>query len=181
MIYRFIIISDEVDNFMREIQIDADATFLDFHKAIQSSCDYKDGEMTSFTSCENGWEKCQEITLEEMDTDSDQDSYVMAETHLENFLEDEKQHLIYTFDPLADRCFFIELAEIITGKSLKAPKVTRKMGEAPQQTLDFDELMARNPIDTSSDFDDDDMFGDGIDDEEIGLEGLEISDGNPYD
>jgi hypothetical protein len=25
------------------------------------------------------------------------------------------------------------------------------------------------------------MFGDGIDDEEIGIEGLEISDGNPYE
>ena len=56
------------------------------------------------------------------------------------------------------------------------------MGKAPQQTLDFDELFARNPIDSSSDIDDeDDMYGDGIDDEEIGLEGLEISDGNPYD
>ena len=90
--------------------------------------------------------------------------------------------MIYTFDPLADRCFFIELAEIITGKSLKAPKVSRQVGDAPKQTLDFDELFARNPInDGSSDFDDDDMFGDGIDDEEIGLEGLEISDGNPYE
>ena len=75
-----------------------------------------------------------------------------------------------------------ELAEIITGKSLKEPKLTRQMGKAPQQTLDFDELFARNPIDSSSDIDDeDDMYGDGIDDEEIGLEGLEISDGNPYD
>ena len=182
MIYRFIIISDEVDDFMREIQIDADASFLDFHKAIQTTCGYKDGEMTSFTICENGWEKCQEITLEEMDTESDQDSYVMADTLIGDMVEEERQHLLYTFDPLADRCFFIELAEIITGKSLKAPKVTRKMGEAPQQTLDFDELFARNPIESSSDLDDDaDMFGDGIDDEEIGLEGLEISDGNPYD
>ena len=42
MIYRFILISDEVDDFMREIQIDADATFLDFHKAIQETCGYKD-------------------------------------------------------------------------------------------------------------------------------------------
>jgi hypothetical protein len=115
MIYRFIIISDEVDNFMREIQIDADATFFDFHKAIQKSCGYEDGEMTSFTICENGWEKCQEITLEEMDTESDQDSYVMADTHLEDMIEEDKQHLIYTFDPLADRCFFIELAVIVTG------------------------------------------------------------------
>ena len=127
MIYRFIIISDEVDDFMREIQIDADATFLDFHKAIQQACDYKDGEMTSFTICENGWEKCQEITLEEMDTDSDQDSYVMADTHIGDMVEEERQHLLYTFDPLADRCFFIELAEIITGKSLKEPKLTRQM------------------------------------------------------
>ena len=34
MVYRFTIISDEVDNFLREIQIDPDATFLDFHNAI---------------------------------------------------------------------------------------------------------------------------------------------------
>ena len=110
MIYRFILISDEVDDFMREIQIDADASFLDFHKAIQTTCGYKDGEMTSFTICENGWEKCQEITLEEMDTESDQDSYVMADTRIGDMVEEERQHLLYTFDPLADRCFFIELA-----------------------------------------------------------------------
>ena len=34
MIYRFTIISDEVDDFVREIQIDPEATFLDFHEAI---------------------------------------------------------------------------------------------------------------------------------------------------
>lgn len=34
MIYRFTIISDEVDNFIREIQIDPEATFYDFHEAI---------------------------------------------------------------------------------------------------------------------------------------------------
>ena len=69
MIYRFIIISDEVDGFMREIQIDADAKFLELHKLILASCGYEDNQLTSFTICENGWEKGQEITLEEMDTD----------------------------------------------------------------------------------------------------------------
>ena len=34
MVYRFTIISDEVDNFRREIQIDSDATFLELHSAI---------------------------------------------------------------------------------------------------------------------------------------------------
>ena len=31
MIYRFTLISDEVDDFVREIQIDPEATFYDFH------------------------------------------------------------------------------------------------------------------------------------------------------
>ena len=57
MIYRFIVISDEVDDFMREIQIDSDATFFELHKAILDSCEYEDKELTSFTICENGWEK----------------------------------------------------------------------------------------------------------------------------
>lgn len=182
MIFRFILISDEAEDFMREIQLDSDATFLDFHKAILATCGYKDDQLTSFTMCENGWEKCQEITLEEMDTDSDQDSYVMADTALSEFIDEEKQHLLYTFDPLAERCFFIEVAEIITGKSLTEAKVTRKLGDAPKQTVDFDELLARNPVPAADDSVlDDNMFGDGIDDEELDVEGLEISDGNPYE
>ena len=183
MIYRITLLNDEVDNFKRVFECDSDATFLDFHKAILKTCKYKDDQLTLFTLCENGWEKAQEVTLEEMDTESDEDSYVMAETRLSDLIEDEKQHLLYTYDPLADRCFFIELSEIITGKSLKQAKVTRKLGDAPQQAIDFDELFARNPItDISVNIDeDDDMFGDGIDDEEIGLEGLDISEGNPFE
>ena len=67
MIYRFTIISDEVDDFIREIQIDPDATFFDFHKAILKSVGYKDNQMTSFFICDDDWEKEKEITLEEMD------------------------------------------------------------------------------------------------------------------
>ena len=166
MVYRFILISDEVEDFMREIKIDSDATFLDFHKAILKSCGYNDDQITSFTICENGWEKCQEITLEDMSTSSDEDSYVMAKTRISDF-----------------RVFFIELSEIIMGKSLKEPKVSRQLGNPPAQQLDFDELFARNPIQTDTSagiMDDDDMFGDGISDEDIDMEGLDISDGDPF-
>ncbi len=185
MIFRLIMISDEVEDFMREFFIDSDATFLDLHKTILDTCHYADDQLTSFTMCEDGWEKGQEITLEEMDTDTDQDSYVMANTRLSELIEEEKQHLMYTFDPLADRNFFIQVAEIITGQSLDTPKVSRSQGNPPRQTIDFDELMARNPAPAAGNdsdiYDDDDLYGDGIDDEEIGLEGLEISDGNPFE
>ncbi len=183
MVFRFILISNEVEDFMREIQIDADATFLDFHRTIVATCGYSDDQITSFTVCENGWEKVQEITLEDMSTGSDEDSYVMATTRLSDFLDEEKQHLLYTFDQLGERVFFIELSEIITGKSLKAPKVTRQQGNPPPQALDFDELFARNPVaqGASEAFEaDEDMFGDGISEEDIDLEGLDVSDGEPF-
>ena len=57
MVYRFTIISDEVDNFRREIQIDSEATFLDFHRAILKSAGYPDDQMTSFFICDEDWEK----------------------------------------------------------------------------------------------------------------------------
>ena len=47
MVYRFTIISDEVEDFMREIKIEADATFLELHKLILSSCGYNDEQLTS--------------------------------------------------------------------------------------------------------------------------------------
>lgn len=176
MVYRFTVISDEVEDFMREIKIDSDATFLDLHQLIIESCGYSDDQLTSFTICENGWEKGQEITMEVMDTDSYEDSFIMAETELNEFLEDEKQHLLYTFDPIADRVFFIELSEIITGKNMTGGKVTKSIGDAPQQMLDFDEILNMNPV-QSNVFDDDDMFDEGFDQEDIDIAGLEISDG----
>ncbi len=182
MIYRFTIISDEVDDFMREVKIDSDASFIELHKLILESCGYEDNQLTFFTVCHDGWEKGQEITLERMDTDSDSDSYVMSETRLSEFLEDEKQHLLYTFDPLSERCFFIELSEIITGKSAGKGQVTRSVGEAPSQTLDFDDMFSGVSSSVSSGDFGGDLFSDddGISDEDIDLEGLDITDGEPF-
>lgn len=170
MIYRFTIISDEVDDFIREIQIDPEATFLDFHKAILKSVSYTDDQMTSFFICDDDWEKEQEVTLEEMDTNSEMDSWVMSETPLNELVEDEKQKLLYVFDYMTERCFFIELSEIITGKEVKAAVCTRQEGEAPKQTVDFEELAAAGgglDLDENfygdQDFDLDDFDAEGFD------------------
>ena len=120
MVYKFRIISDEVDDFLREIKIDSDASFYDLHEAILKCTNYKNDQMTSFFICDDDWEKEIEITLEDMGTgSSEEDTFVMKDTRLSELLEDEKQKLIYVFDPLTERVFFIELAEIITGKDLQ--------------------------------------------------------------
>lgn len=170
MIFRFIIISDEVEDFKREIKIDADNTFLDLFKAIVGCTGFNENEMASFFICDDNWRKEQEITLVEMDTYSDEDPYTMEECVLNDYLEDEKQKLLFVFDYLTERALFIELSEIITGKSLKKPLCALSIGEAPKQYLNPDETVG-----TTASIDvDESFFGDeGFDLEELDKEGFD--------
>ncbi len=135
MVFRFTIISDEVHDFVRIIDINADAKFIDFHNAILNSVNYDQGEITSFFICNDKWEKEEEITMIEMETSSEFDNYVMNETLLEELIEDEKQKLLFTFDMLEERSFFMELTEIIPKKNLKKALLRHKEGNPPQQNL----------------------------------------------
>ena len=57
MVYKFRLLSDEVEDFRRDIEIDSDATFLDLHKAILESVNYPDDQMTSFFICDENTKK----------------------------------------------------------------------------------------------------------------------------
>ena len=179
MVYRFTIISDEVDDFVREIQIDSEATFFELHEAILKAAKYNDDQMTSFFICDEDWEKEQEITLEDMGTSSDEDSYIMRETRLSELLEDEKQRMLYVFDPLAERVFFIELSEIMYGKDIECAKCTRKEGIAPKQTVDFDEMFAASGtnLDLGENFYGDEEF----DMDDFDPEGFDMGNGGSFD
>lgn len=174
MIYRFTLISDESDEFIREIQIDPEATFYDFHESLLKSVGYTNDQMTSFFICDDDWEKEKEITLEAMDDNPEIDSWVMKETRLNDLIEDEKQKLLYVFDYMTERCFFIELTEIITGKEIKGAKCTKKEGEAPKQIMDFEEMAAAGgSLDLDENF-----YGDqDFDMEDFDTDGFDVNDG----
>lgn len=138
MIFNFHLISDEVANFKREIQIDADATFLDLRNAICDAVGYRKDEMSSFFLCGEDWEKEKEITLEDMGTDSSEDDYIMEECVLADFIDDEGQHLMFTYDYLNDRSFFLEMKEMITGRDLHEPVCTLSLGQAPAQIMELE-------------------------------------------
>ena len=89
MVYKFCIVSDEVDNFKLQIAIDSDDNFLRLRNAILDSIGYTKDQLDSFFVCDDDWSKGQEITLEEMDTDSDEDLWLMEDTRLSDFVEDE--------------------------------------------------------------------------------------------
>lgn len=171
MIFNFRLVSDEIDNFKREIEIDADATFLDLKNAICDAVHYDRSEMCSFFLCDDGWEKEMEITLEDMGTDSDQDSYIMDECILSDYIDDEGQKLIFVFDYITNRSFFMQLKKIITGKTLKDPVCTLAMGNPPKQHIDLKrfeaDIDAKAAKQTSLDDYDDEFVEEGYNEDEL--------------
>ena len=143
MIFNFRIVSDEEDHFKREIQIDASATFLDLKKAICDSVGYDKNQMSSFFLCDRNWEKEKEITYEDMDTEPDQEVWLMDESVLGDFIDDEGQKLLYVFDYFTERAFFIEMTNIITGKSLLEPVCSLSIGQAPPEFIDLKDFDAK--------------------------------------
>lgn len=141
MVYRFKLVSDEVTNFSREIEIDSENTFLQLRNAILESVNYTKDELDSFFLCNDEWEREDEITLEDMgNSASDQDLWLMESTPLSELIEDEGQKLTFVFDYLTERSFFMELKEMIPSRSLVEPVCTFKLGKAPKQTVDMDEF-----------------------------------------
>ena len=177
MVYRLLMLSDENDFFKREIQIDSEATFLELNDFILDSLGYAHDELTTFHLCDEDWQKEQEVTMMDMGMSSDEDSYLMSETALEDLLDQKGQHLFFVFDMLSERGFFIELVEMIPGKSLDKPIITHAEGKAPQQLASIDVAASRSVAPASGEvWDEDGLEEDSIDEGEIDLEGFDIAD-----
>lgn len=188
MIYRFLLISDEVDDFAREIQIDSEASFLELQDAILDSVGYTKDQITSFFICDEEWEKEKEITLIEMETSYEDDSWTMEDTTISDLVEEEKQHLLFVFDYMMERVFFMELHEIIHGKSLGKAVCTNAKGEAPAQMLAIDDMAtigATAAAGAATAVAVDDLYNDdlyeGISEfDDDGFEDLDIRGGDPF-
>ena len=158
MVYKFLLLSDESDYFSREIEISSDATFFQFHETILNCVSYNKEQMTSFFICSENWEKREEITLFEMDSSSEYDNFVMDETLLEEFIEDEGQRLLYVFDNLTERSFFIELKAVIPGRNLSAGICTLSKGKAPIQIVDIEDFASNQKVTFDTEFYGDEEF-----------------------
>lgn len=173
MIYKFKLVSDEVGNFSREIEIDSESTFLQLRNAILDSVGYKKDELDSFFLCDEDWQKEEEITLEDMGSASDQDVWLMETTPLSEMIEDEGQKLIFVFDYMTERSFFMEMKEAIPGKNLSEPICTLKVGKAPAQEVNLEEFEKKIDNKLSKEFEiGDEFYGDSQFNEED-IEGYE--------
>jgi len=168
MIYLFRIISDEKQDFYRDLVIEGSDTFFDFHSVLQKDLEYDPTLLASFFITNDRWEKQQEITLIDMMQDPSIPAVTMDQVTLDEFITDENQRMIYIFDFFSERAFFIELLE---KSDQSSPRETPFIGHAkgvPPPQVALDQLLddGLDPQDDSSDFDpDDDLRLDDLDED----------------
>ena len=170
MVYRFKFVSDEVEKFAREIEIDSEATFFILRNSILDSVGYAKDCLDSFLLCDDNWEGHEEVTLEDMGSASDVDVWIMDNTRIDELIEEEGQKMRFIFDNLGDRSFFMELSEIIPGRNLSAPVCTMKKGNAPKQSMPLDIIEEKVNVANVKDVEDldEDLYGDSdFNEEEI--------------
>jgi len=153
-VYRFRILFDEQEDFLRDIEIKPGQTFKDFHDIILQSVDIESNELASFFVCDPGWNKQREITLIDMglktpDTDFDEDErkpvtipipvMIMEDVKIREVIEDPHQRILFEYNFLNPITFFIELTKIVEGDPKKVyPVCVKKEGTmTPSATPNF--------------------------------------------
>lgn len=176
MTQRFTLFSQEVEDFVLEILIDSDATFDELHQLIQEACGYTDMGEHLFMVCDEDWHVEQKIR--QTDTGnirSDEDLYIMADTCLSDFVEDEGQRLAYVFDPQGRRYFLMELTENMFGQPTDQPVVNRRHGTAPSQWRNDEEQQFAHATPQATIATGEDFYGDdGFEADELDSEGFAI-------
>ena len=160
-IYKFRLLYDEIEGFVRDYEIGAKQTFKDFHDIILQSIHGLDPkELASFYICDRKWNKLKEITLFDMspdeeggEADEESDSQyliakkdVMSEAIISQYINDPHQRIIYEQDFLHLHTFYIELIKSMEGKEGKTyPVCTHSSGEMPKPVNlkedDFEDLL----------------------------------------
>ena len=176
MVYKFVVLSDEDESFVREFEFLDSHTLIDFHNMIQDELEFDKSQMASFYLATDNWEKEEEFTLFEMGTGSS----TMEGAVLEDIIFRKNQKLLYVFDFFNDRALFLEYtgeAKEIDGREY--PNCTNSKGIPPKQVV-FGATSRKlyNNIVVSDDDDDDepevdDLFLEGGNDDEEPLPDFE--------
>ncbi len=166
MIYRFRIILDTHEDVFRDIEIEASASLEDFHNAITQSFGFDGQEMASFYTTNELWEEEEEISLFDV-SDEPGGVRIMAETFLEDVVDEENTRLLYVYDFLNMWTFMVELADIAEAEIGQSyPNLMYSHGQIPEEApekefiaeeleeADFDEEFDLDPEDYENlDFD----------------------------
>ncbi|MBR5720655.1 MAG: hypothetical protein IKX38_06575, partial [Bacteroidales bacterium] len=111
--YTLRIVCNEVDEFLRDVEILGSQTFLELHSFLVDVCGFRDNELASFYLSNELWVKGEEISLIDMVIDEDDieelqrenDEYLMlmptktmGDTKIEDVITHTGQRMVYEYD-----------------------------------------------------------------------------------
>ncbi len=132
MVFRFRMLSDENDRFVRDYEVRGDTTLLEFHRFILESLEYEEC-MASFFTADRLWNRQREFTLMDMGSDEGAPE-PMEKVTLEQIVHRRHDRLIYLFDLFGDRAYYLELTEICDAEPEAGyPREIYALAEAPDQ------------------------------------------------
>ena len=192
--YKFRVYYDEVEDFVRDVEILANDNFESFHHLLYECIGLKGNEFAAFSICDPKWNKQKEITLmdisedevsevpeyddeDEFSTKSNLPTFVMADAVLKDFISDPHQHIMYEYDFMNPKVFYIELQKVLqTDDAAGFPRCTYKQMEMPAGIPDdpFGAGDSDPVLEEEDDSEDDELLGDSYDLDEIsGLDELQ--------
>lgn len=107
MIYHFRLILDTKEDVFRDIALEENATFEDFHNAITQAFGFGGSEMAVFYESDDEWQQGDSISLFDMGED---DTRRMSDTMLHDIFPHISK-MLYVYDFLNLWTFFVELIE----------------------------------------------------------------------
>lgn len=171
MVYKFVVLSDEDESFVREFEFLDSQTLLDFHNIIQEELEFDKSQMASFYIATDNWEKEEEFTLFDMGTGSS----TMESAVLEDIIFRKNQKLLYIFDFFNDRGLYVEYtgeAKEVEGRDY--PICTNSKGIPPKQVVFgnssrklYNNIVVADDDEDEDETDVDDLFLGGDDEESL--------------
>lgn len=154
MIYKIRVVLDTQEDVIRTLLVDSNTTLEDFHKLIAKVFGFNGQEMASFYRSDDEWNQGEEIPLCSMDDDPD--ALCMANTTLQQNIEDPEEKLIYVYDYLSMWTFYCELIEVTKTTDNELPKLILSVGETPESAPEK-EFVSDKTNENPFDFDDDEF------------------------
>ena len=131
MVLRIRIILNVKEDVLRDIEIDASSSMIEFHKTISSFFGFDSSEPSTFFKSNDNWERDEEIKIFKLD-DNDK---VYSDSSISEFIDSKGDKLIYIYDFLNYWTFFINVNEAVEKiKDKEYPCCVLSVGEVPNES-----------------------------------------------
>lgn len=166
MVFRFRMLSDENDRFLRDYEVLYDMTLLEFHEFLLEALEYEPC-MASFFTADDRWEKLREFTLMDMGEGGEDAPEAMDQVKLGQIIHRLRDRLIYLFDFFGDRAYYLELTGAVEADpEAHYPREVYAVADVPDQydpsktVIEDDGSIFDDVMSEFDDFEGDDTYDD---------------------